>query len=156
MNIRTRSFIKKFIFLSLSILSMQSLADSVTVMHPYARAVVEGHPNSAAFMMLKNTTAEDRALVNAKSSVSKVVELHTHINENGVMRMRRVEKIGIKANSKTELKPGGLHVMFIGLYKGLNEGDKVDLELIFDNGESSKLSIPVKKVMGMMHKKHHN
>lgn len=140
--------------MSLLILSLISTASyaagSVSVMNPYARAVAAGHPNSAAFMVLNNTSSQDRALVNARSSVSKVVELHTHKKEGGMMRMRQVEKMVIKAGSKTILKPGGLHIMFIGLKQQLTVGNNVDLELEFDNGEIVKLSVPVKKVAGMM------
>lgn len=132
-------------------LSLNSFAaDSVTVVNPYARAVPAGQPNSAAFMVLKNTSNQDRAVVNARSSASKVVELHTHKKEGGMMRMRQIEKIVVKANSETVLKPGGLHIMFIGLKQSFKAGNKVDLELEFDNGEKVKLTAPVKMVAGMM------
>ena len=124
-------------------------AGSVSVIDPYVRAVAAGHPNSAAFMVLNNTSGEDRALVKARSNISNVVELHTHKKEGGMMRMRQVEKIVIKAGSETVLKPGGLHVMFIGLKQQLIAGNKVDLELEFDNGEVMKLTAPVKMVAGM-------
>jgi len=153
MNSQTLKVI--LLFFSLTALPISSYADSVVVIHPYARAVPEGQPNSAAFMVLKNDTNQDRALIDAKSSVSNFVELHTHRKEGGMMRMRRVEKIEIKANSKTILKPGGLHVMFIGLKQQLTQGDVVDLELFFDNGKTTKLSVPVKIVKGMKHKKKH-
>jgi len=142
-------------FLAFITISTNSYAVSISVKHPYARAVPEGQPNSASFMVLINNTNNDRALVNAKSNVSNFIELHTHRKEDGMMRMRRVKQIDIKANSKTVLKPGGLHVMFIGLKHGLNIGDKVPLELIFDNGETIKLTIPVKIVKGMKHRKKH-
>lgn len=139
--------------LSLTLLSASSYAaSSLSVMHPYVRAVAPGHPNSAAFMVLKNSSEQDRALITAHSNVSKVVELHTHKKEGGMMRMRQVDKIIIKSGSKTILKPGGFHVMFIGLKQELKAGNKVDLELEFDNGEKIKLSVPVKIVAGM-HKK---
>ena len=142
--------------LVLTLISASSFADNVTVIQPYARAVPPGHPNSAAFMVLKNSSEQDRALVNARSNISKVVELHTHKKEGGMMRMRRVKQIAIKAGSETVLKPGGLHVMFIGLKQQLKAGDKVELELEFDNGATIKLTVPVKMVAGMrkepMHK----
>jgi len=151
---------RSFLFKSLSFLPLTMLlvtgslyAATIEVIDPYARAVPPGHPNSAAFMVLKNTGAEDRALVDAKSNVSKVVELHTHRKEGGMMRMRRVGKIEIKAASDTVLKPGGLHVMFIGLKQPLNAGDVIKLELIFDDGSKTKLTIPVKRVAGMMQKR---
>jgi copper(I)-binding protein len=138
-------------------LSLNSFAaGSVTVVNPYARAVPEGQPNSAAFMVLKNTSNQDRAVVNAHSNASKVVELHTHKKEGGMMRMRQIEKIVVKANSETVLKPGGLHIMFIGLKQSFKAGNKVDLELEFDNGEKVKITAPIKMVAGMMKmKKHH-
>lgn len=139
--------------LMLILISSNSFASSVSVIGHYARAVPSGQPNSAAFMTLENSGAEDRALIDARSSVSKFVELHTHKKEGGMMRMRRVDQIVIKAGSETVLKPGGLHVMFIGLKKQLTQGDKVDLELIFDDGSRVQLKLPVKMVAGMQHKK---
>lgn len=143
-------FNKVMSILALLLISITSYAaDSVSVMNPYVRAVPAGQPNSAAFMMLKNTSNQDRAIVNARSSASKVVELHTHKKEGGMMRMRQIEKIVVKANSKTVLKPGGLHIMFIGLKQSFKAGNKVDLELEFDNGEKIMLTAPIKKVAGM-------
>lgn len=139
--------------LILLLVSGNSFASSVEVRDAYARAVPAGQPNSAAFMILENVGKEDRALVDARSSVSKVVELHTHKKQDGMMRMRRVDEIMVKAGSETVLKPGGLHVMFIGLKQQLSPGDKVDLELIFDDGSRIQLKLPVKMVAGMQHKK---
>lgn len=155
MNSIVSGFLKLLLSLSVLLLvSNSSYASDVSVMHPHIRAVPHGHPNSAAFMVLKNSSSENRALVKASSKISKAVELHTHVKEGGMMRMRQVEKISIKANSKTILKPGGLHVMFIGLKQSLKVGDKIDLELEFDDGSSIKLKAPVKMVAGMkMHKK---
>lgn len=150
-----RSFLFKLVsFLPFSLLlTMGQLhAAPVDVSGAYVRSVPPGHPNSAAFMVLKNTSDQDRALVNAKSSISKVVELHTHRKEGGMMRMRRIKQIDIKAGGETVLKPGGLHVMFIGLKQAVNPGDEVDLELVFDDGSKIKLMVPVKVVAGMMKK----
>ena len=129
----------------------------VTVKDAYARAVPPGQMNSASFMMLNNDDEKSVSLVSGSSSVAKVVELHNHINENGVMKMRQVEKIDIPANGMAHLQPGGLHVMLIGLKKDLMEGDNIDLNLEFSDGSSQELTIPVKKVMGgMKHHKHHH
>ncbi|EAR60673.1 copper chaperone PCu(A)C [Neptuniibacter caesariensis] len=128
----------------------------VTVKDAYARAVPPGQMNSASFMMLNNDEEKSVSLVSGSSSVAKVVELHNHINENGVMKMRQIEKIDIPAKGMAHLQPGGLHVMLIGLKKDLMEGDNIDLNLEFSDGSSQELTIPVKKVMGgMKHHKHH-
>lgn len=145
-----QSVFKLFSALVVLVISINSYAaDSVTVIDPYARAVPKGQPNSAAFMVLKNNSSEDRAVVSAHSNVSKVVELHTHKKEGGMMRMRQIDKIVIKANSETVLKPGGLHIMFIGLKQSFTAGEKVNLQLEFDNGEKVKVTAPIKMVAGM-------
>ena len=146
------SYKKLLTALVLIVMSTSSFAADIAVKHARVRAVPAGQVNSAAFMMLKNNSSEDRLLVSAHSNISKAVELHTHKKEGGMMRMRRVDSIGIKAGSKTVLKPGGLHIMFIGLNHGLKVGENVELKLVFDNGSETVLSVPVKMVAGM-HKK---
>lgn len=157
LSLKTNNVFKMLmgVFMLTLISASSYAAGSVTVMHPYARAVATGHPNSAAFMVLKNTSDHDLALIKAYSNVSKVAELHTHKKEGGMMRMRQVEKIVIKAGSKTVLQPGGLHVMLIGLNQELKAGNNVDLELEFDNGEKVKLAVPIKMVAGMNKMKMH-
>jgi len=130
-----------------------SFAAGIEVTDSYARAVPAGHPNSAAFMTITNNSNQDRSIVQANSNISKVVELHTHKKEGGMMRMRKVEKIDIPANSKTVLKPGGLHVMFIGLKQPIKAGDDISLELLFDDKSRLKLTVTVKNIAGMLHKK---
>ena len=135
--------------LVLIVMSTSSFAADIDVKNSRVRAVPAGQVNSAAFMMFKNNSSEDRLLVSAHSNISKAVELHTHKKEGGMMRMRRVDSIEIKAGSKTVLKPGGLHIMFIGLKHGLKVGENVELKLVFDNGSEIALSVPVKMVSGM-------
>lgn len=146
---------KKIITLLVA-LSLGLLASNIQVEDAYARATPPGLPNSASFMSIKNISDKDIALINAKSSIANAVELHTHDMKDGKMMMYQVPKIDIKANTSTVLKPGGFHIMFIGLkQKPLKEGQNVDLELHFSNGEKVALEVPVKSVMGGMMKKHH-
>ncbi|SCZ59353.1 copper chaperone PCu(A)C [Thiohalomonas denitrificans] len=125
-------------------------ADAVMVEDPYVRAVPAGQPNSAAFMTLANHSDEDVAIINGSSPVANVVELHTHVHEGGMMKMRQIDKIDVDANGSTELKPGGLHVMLIGLKQELHEGDHVSVTLEFNDGSSKTIDAPVKNVMSGM------
>jgi hypothetical protein len=122
-------------------------ADALVVTDPYARAVPPGQPNSAVFMTLTNTLADDHALVDASSPVAEVVELHTHRMDDGMMRMRRVDRIELPGGARVELKPGGLHVMLIGLTRPLVTGDQVALNLILDDGSSRQITAPVRDIM---------
>lgn len=146
---------KKLITLLSALTLSASVMAEVEVNHSYARAVPPGQPNSAAFMMLKNSSAEEVALTSANSSVAKVVELHTHTNVDGVMQMRKVDQIAIAGNQMVELKPGGLHVMLIGLNQNMVKGESIDLTLNFSDGSTQQLDVEIKDVMGGMHMKKH-
>lgn len=121
-------------------------ANTVDVKNPYARAVPPGQPNSAIFMMLKNNSAKEISLIRAQSSVAEAVELHTHTMDQGVMKMRQVSAIRIPANGMTQLRPGGHHIMLIGLKQNLFEGQKISVKLHFSNGEMAVVDLPVQKV----------
>ena len=121
-------------------------ASSVSVSDPYVRAVPPGQPNSAAFMQLRNSDAVGHSIMRAESPVAKIVELHTHIKEGGMMKMRQVKQIDILAHGDTVLQPGGLHVMLIGLKGDLTPGENVDVTLVFEDGSKKLLQAQVRKI----------
>ncbi len=124
-------------------------ASAVTVSEAYARAAPPGQPNSAVFMTLTNPSDQPRALVAAHSPAAQTVELHAHTNDNGVMRMRRIERIEVPAGGRVKLAPGGLHVMLIGLTGTLAPGGEVALELSFDDGTQAQVQAPVRAIEAM-------
>ncbi len=138
---------KIIITLILSISTTLSFAKGVNVEEPYVREVPPGQMISASFMTLKNDTDKEIALIKASSDVAKTVELHEHVHEDGMMKMRQIPKIVIPANGITPLKPGGYHIMLIGLQRKIKAGDKVNLNLEFDNGDKKTITATVKKVM---------
>ena len=117
----------------------------LTVDNPYVRLAPPGAQATGAFMTIRNSGSADRKLVKAESTAAKMVQLHNHINENGVMKMRQVDSIDIKANAQTELKPGSYHVMLIDLTAPLKEGDAVPITLTFDDGTRTQITAPVRK-----------
>lgn len=121
-----------------------ALAGEIVVVDPYVRMVPQGVPTTAAFMLIKNTGNTDRKLLRVDSSAAKTVELHNHTNDNGVMKMRQVRELEIKAKDQAELKPGSYHVMMIDLRQVLQEGEKVPLTLSFDDGSSEKIEAVVR------------
>lgn len=124
-------------------------AAGLEVGDPYVRAVPPGQPNSAAFMTLRNTSAENHALVGAESPAAETVELHTHVDEGGMMRMRRIKRIDLPAGERVTLQPGALHVMLIGLKSELAPGQTVELTLIQDDGERLSIRAPVRPIAPM-------
>ena len=75
-------------------------ADNVAVQDPYVRLAPPNAPATGAFMVTKNNGDKDIKVVKAANPVSKVTELHTHLNEGGVMKMRPVQAIDIKAKGE--------------------------------------------------------
>ena len=120
-------------------------ADQVTVQDPYVRLAPPNAPATGAFMVIRNTGDKDVKVIKADNPVSKVTELHTHLNEGGVMKMRPVTAIDVKAKGEAVLKPGGLHVMLIDLKAPMKEGDTVPLTLTFDDGSTKKVDARVVK-----------
>ncbi len=149
---------KKMLFLLALAFSASVLADAattVTVEKPFARKAIKAQRNSAAFMTLHNN-GPAVAVVAAESPVAEIVELHTHVHDNGVMRMRKIDKIELPAGGEVTLQPGGLHVMLLGLKQDLNEGERISVTLKFSDGSSKTIEAPVRMVMrpkmkGMKH-----
>ncbi|WP_319558359.1 copper chaperone PCu(A)C [Thiomicrorhabdus sp.] len=126
-----------------------TVAETVEISDPYVRMVPPSAPATAAFMSIKNPSAKDHALVSAKAYINKVTELHTHIHDAGVMRMRRVEKIELPAGKTTALQPGGLHVMLIGLTQPVKEGQAIKIDLTFDDGSTKTIEAIGRPIMPM-------
>lgn len=86
----------------------------------------------AAYMIITNAGTVDDALIAASSSVSTATEVHESVMNGDQVTMREVDKIAVPAGKAVELKPGGYHVMFIGLKKPLTVGETVEVELTFE------------------------
>ncbi|MEN9502730.1 MAG: hypothetical protein RI964_2015 [Pseudomonadota bacterium] len=121
-------------------------ADSVKIENPYARAVPPGQANSGAFMTFVNSSDVDHSVKSAASPVADKVELHTHTNNNGVMEMRQVPQIDVPAKGRAELKPGGFHIMLLGLKQAMKAGETAEITVTFEDGSSTTVKAPIQDV----------
>jgi copper(I)-binding protein len=138
-------FAKHLAFASLSMMALTGMASAatVTVTDPFSRATAPTAKTGAAFMTLGLDQGDDK-LLSVSSPVAEKAELHTHVMTNGVAQMRPVDIIPLAAGAPVELKPGGLHVMLIGLKTPLKAGDMVPLTLHFEKAGDVAVSVPVK------------
>ncbi len=93
-------------------------------------------PNGAVFMDISNKGSGPVSLVGVDPSSFKnadKIELHDHIEEDGVMKMRAVENISIPSHGNAQLKPGGKHIMFFGLKEPLEKGSTQTITLLFND-----------------------
>ncbi len=127
----------------------------LTVVTPWARASAGAARAGAAFLKIVNAGSGQDRLVAAAAPVAERVELHTHLMQDGVMRMRRVEAVPVPGNGSAELKPGGHHVMLLGLRAPLKEGTTFPLTLTFEKAGSITVPVAVGRVTargpGMRH-----
>ena len=120
-------------------------AGGITVSDAWARPSPMMERAGAAYMVLQNNGATEDKLLSVESDVAKTIELHETKEMNGMMQMSPVPNIPVPANGKTELKPGGLHVMLIGLTRELKAGDKVQLTLNFEKAGKVPVTAEVKE-----------
>ena len=124
-------------------LAVPALAADLEVSGAFIRATPKAAVAGAGFLTVRNSGKQDDKLVGATSDVSKLVELHTHVKDGEVMRMRKVDAIAVPAGGAADLKPGGDHIMFIDLKAPLKDGDKVPVTLKFEKGGEVKVEMPV-------------
>jgi periplasmic copper chaperone A len=117
----------------------------LTIGHPWARATPGAVKNSAAFFTIENKGAAPDKLIGVAGDVARDIQIHTMITEAGVMKMREIKSLDVPAKGKTELKPGGLHIMLIGLKDGLKDGTKFPLTLKFEKAGEVKVTVTAEK-----------
>jgi copper(I)-binding protein len=114
----------------------------VTVKDPWVRATVSQQKATGAFMQI--TSAQDARLVEARSPIAGVVEVHEMVMEKDVMKMRAVKGLDLPAGKTVELKPGGYHVMLMDLKEQMKEGATVAVTLVIEGKDKQRSTVEVK------------
>jgi copper(I)-binding protein len=116
---------------------------SLKIGHPWARATVAA--NGGAFLSVDNTGAMPDRLLRASTELATSVEIHTHIKDGDIMRMRKVEAVDLPAGKKIVFEPGGYHIMLLGLKKKLVEGERFALILEFEKAGKITVDVAIDK-----------
>jgi len=119
----------------------------VTVENPWVRITIPGRP-AAGYMVVKNAGGKPDAIVSASSPNAERVELHTHLMENGVMKMRPVKTVEVPAKGAVEFKSGGFHLMIFGTKKPLKAGDMLPLTVVFEKAGPLEMEFAVETIGG--------
>ena len=127
------------------LLATPVLAESqFELVDPYAISAGAAAKAGAAFFTIRNTGDTDDVLIGIESDVAPMVQLHTHIMEDGIAKMRQIEGgIAIPAGGEHILERGADHVMFMGLKGGFTDGEIIHATLHFESGASLEVEIPV-------------
>ena len=125
------------------VVSLGAVAQPLRIEQGYAREMPPGQTNSAAFMTLANTGEQPLALVDAACDCAERAEIHAHRHQDGLMRMEKVDRLEVPAHGQVELKPGGYHLMLLGLKRPLRVGEQVTVTLRDEAGAAFTAQLPV-------------
>lgn len=121
----------------------------IVIANPWARATPGGATVGAAYLEIKAAEGAADRLTGAESPAAGRVEIHTHVSEDGVMKMRKVETLDITAGATRALAPMGDHLMLMDLKGPLKEGDRVVLTLVFEKAGRVYVDAPVLSIGAM-------
>lgn len=159
--------IRLFMFVHMCVLTfvLPASADhfrigDIEVSDPWARATPSRARSGAAYMTLSNRGERRDKLVAISTPVARKAELHTHLMEDNIMKMRRVQGVEVHPGEKSVFKPGGLHIMLMGLSKPLRQGHVFPMILTFETAGRIEVQVVVQKIgamrpMGNGHGRHH-
>lgn len=128
-------------FLSLLITTNTYAEVNISIENAWVRASTPGQKIGAAYMTIKSNENVD--MVYAETARAGSVEMHSMHMENGVMKMRMLESLPMKANQTVSLAPGGLHLMLFDLNAPFKTGEKVSFRLCFKNSAGKILELTI-------------
>ena len=109
----------------------------------WARATPAKAENGVAYLTIRTPTPD--RLVSVSSPVAKKAELHTMEMAGMVMKMRPLAGLDIPAGQSVTLKPGGEHIMLMGLNGRLRGGQSFPLTLTFEKAGAREVTVSVEK-----------
>lgn len=119
--------------------------DKLSVTDAWARPVILENRPGAAYFIIQNNSSLDDKLIKATSELAARIELHKVENVAGIMKMSQTVDIPVAANSKTEVRPGGYHLMLFGLTEKLAVGGALPLTLTFEHAGEVKITAHIMK-----------
>ena len=114
-----------------TVIAQSASVGPIKIEQAYTRATMPGQQVAGGFMKIENKGGPADQLISASSPVAGEVQLHEMSMEGNVMKMRQVKDIAVPAGGSVELKPGGLHLMFMNIKAPLTSGETVPVKLKF-------------------------
>ena len=135
-----------------------SAASSIMIHNAWIRSAPPNAKALAAYMMIENGSHEPRTLTAVSSKLFRKIEIHRTEMHEGIAKMIPQKQLVIPADGSVVLEPGGYHLMLIDPETVPREGEQVDMELRFDDGEILHIKAPVRaggETGNLMDKHHH-
>src|SRR5882757_3546648 len=124
-------------------------AGSIEIQHPWSRATPKGATVAGGYMKLINTGGTPDRLIGGSTEVAGKFEIHEMSMDNGVMKMRPLaDGVEIKPGETVEFKPGGYHLMFVGITQPVEQGKRVKGTLEFEKAGKVEVEYAVEAIGG--------
>lgn len=125
-------------------------AGELVIHHPWSRETMAGMNMGAVYFKIENSGSKSDSLQSVSNpEVAEKMELHTHLNEGGVMKMRPVGEVSILPKATVDFKPQSYHVMMFGVKKQMKKGDKFPVTLHFKEAGDVKVEVYVEAADSM-------
>jgi copper(I)-binding protein len=121
---------------------------SLLVRDAWVREAPASRPTSAAYMTIQNESDREAVIVSASTPAARTVELHEMRDEDGRMKMRKVDRVVVAAHGRVDLRPGGLHIMLFELTGPLVARTTMPFTLTLADGRSVKVEATVRGLGG--------
>jgi len=130
------------LFLGACAAAENSANSAIVVREAWVREPPGDHPITAAYMLIENSSSEPVVLTGVDCAVAERVEIHLMQLKDGKMSMRQVDELPVPAGGSALLKPGGLHLMLMGMQEAPKAGQELELRLHFaDGGQKTVLAM---------------
>ena len=137
--------------------AMAGMSGDIAIEGAWTRATPPNAQVAGGFLMISNKGAADDRLLGGSSAVAERIEVHEMTMEGDVMKMRPLsDGLTVPAGGSVELKPGGYHLMMMGLKQPLKQGEMLDVALEFEHAGTVRVTFSIeamgaKAMSGHMH-----
>lgn len=121
-------------------------AGDLQVRHPWTRATPAGATVAAGYLEIRNSGQQADRVVGASTPAAERVEFHVQVQEGDVLKMREVRDFGVPARQRLTLRPGGSHLMLVGIKQPLAKGGRVPLMLRFERAGELQIELEIQPV----------
>ena len=137
----------RFSFLAFCLLMTPVSAQAhqtIEVMQSFAIATVAGMENGAAYVSVENTGPRDAELVGVSGDAAEFVQIHTHVMDGELKRMVAASlPLTLAPGEQLIMKPGGFHVMFLGLVEAFEADDELNITMHFEGRHVRDLDVVI-------------
>jgi len=121
-------------------------ASGFSVEDAYIRAMPPGRTATAAYLSLSNNSDRDCSIIGGSTDIAAKLEIHQQLNSDGMMKMRPVAAVTVAAGETLLFRPGGFHLMLLGVEAELVPGESHPLSLLTEDCGTVEMTAVVRSL----------